>query len=170
MSTTFYGYRIKKDVFWNEIEKIKTFYSNNHMAKKVIDSYLTELFPPGIDSSSVLRIMRQNRGKIEQEIEELHSEIFLEIYDYNAEEYIIDVLENGYLFMNSYQKEEWDLREFYYDDRGEFPEELEHEKEERKLVAEITEGKRMAKQYFLCPIYTKEDWYEYLLSECRKFG
>ena len=152
MSTQFYGYRIARDSFWEAVDKIRDFYYEESVLMSLArDTYAkTEAVRRRADLSDKEKLEKivALRNAFEAEATEELTVQLQAFEEPGSDNFIFRVLERGHLFANSFEKQDWGVEPFFYDNRSDVSAE---EKERHPLVNHF-DACITTRRYFLVPV------------------
>lgn len=152
MSIVFYGFRIKKSDFWPTVMKVRDFYALN------FSSGLKNIEEEAQKAAAYPEYMTQLREKMwDKEIAKTLHKYFgcrLQIFDPGDDSYYLRVLEQGWLFQNSFEGQQWPLEGYNVDTRSDSDD---GEEERCKYVMDVLNPMIESGRYLLFDVLTESD-------------
>lgn len=153
MSTVMYLYNVEKSSMFEVFSLIRGFYHEKHSSRRVTNhafdncSIQEDVNATDRDKrSEIFSFLRDDVGTAELQVLELDGNIYFR------------VLENSYLFMNHFKKQEWDITPVFYDTRSET------EAEELEKLSDQIDNLITAGHYFIYPLVGETEWRKWYME------
>ncbi len=172
MSTVMYAFRIRRKLFWEIAPAIRDFYLQNNMVSSVANETKKRLIegtaPRSVLGSWVLFCDYLLYGTKPYHWSE--NEVELQLFT-RGSDYIIRVLERGWMFWNVFEEQGWPVTPVSYDGRSESSK----EKPQEYKMALWMEDKIKAHSYVVWPVINRDDLWaamydDELFAEIRKIN
>jgi len=140
MSTVMYCYEISKRNTWKFVEQLKDFYKENGFSPKKLHENIKD---GKITMHEVLETLNNIKDDVKVE---------LQLFD-NGRTWIIRILESGYLFMNKQEAYFPELKQLFYDDRADKPDDISNaDYAKNAIIAEWVDSQLQERHYMIIPI------------------
>jgi hypothetical protein len=107
-----YCYRVDKAKLWEVVDQVRAWYEKESAVYYLLGKYRED------------RTSQESWKKAHELARNQQNHVELQLFD-EGESWLFRVLEQGYSFMNHYEKMEWGVHPVFYDDRSDMPEEWE---------------------------------------------
>lgn len=161
MSIVFYGYRVRRERFWEAVDRVREIYAEESLLAKAA----TRLGRRAADGAETFTEAYEKLNSLLKLPEHEHLSTELQVFDEDDEHYVVRPLEAGLLFHNLYDRYHWsEFEPVYLDARADVPPEHEANRPVVDRVNRLIE----AKHYFITPIFDNDAAVETFLEAVRE--
>lgn len=149
MGIAAYYFRIDKSDFWSFAAQLREFYAANSVLG-MMAAHAADQIVAADDVDAKMALLTRWQDEVKPKLDEVTCD--LQLFD-EGDSWLIRVLEAGYLFLNSYEKQNWPLEPVFYNDKTDMPPGM----LERKPTIDWVDEQINLRRYLMYPVISVND-------------